>query len=78
MSDEPFVLDRAENPHPRMLAEALELRAEARWKGVGHVVARWDGYLAAMCAATGCTAADIEAWMDRHDLPGDRVRPEGA
>ena len=71
-----FVLDRVENPHPRMLNEALALRADARRNTVGPPVFRWDGYLQAMCAATGETPADIEAWMDRNAVPGDRVRPE--
>lgn len=53
-----FVLDHIDNPHPVMLAGALGARA--------HAGPYWYGYLAAMVAATGCTEADIEAWMDRH------------
>lgn len=49
----PFVLDRVENPHPKMLAAAIA-RREA-----------WRSYLAAMCDATGETPEAIEAWMDR-------------
>lgn len=51
--DETFVLERVENPHPRMLRGALVRRAE------------WRGYLAAMCDATGETPEAIEAWLDR-------------
>ena len=64
VTEEPFVLDRVENPHPRMLAGALKARgasgdsAEAR--------AYWDGYMAAMADATGEPVADLEAWMDRN------------
>jgi hypothetical protein len=32
--------------------------------------AEWDGYLAAMCDATGESAEAIEAWMDREGIGG--------
>lgn len=69
--DEPFVLDRVENPHPRMLAGALRARRVAR--ELGHdpnglgFVAFWDGYLSAMEDATGCPAQELVAWLDRHE-----------
>jgi malonyl CoA-acyl carrier protein transacylase len=67
MADEPFVLDRVENPHPRMLAAALELRRRAHLVGMAGAAAdRWRGYLDAMCDATGETPEAIEAWLDRH------------
>lgn len=52
-----FSLDRTENPHPRMLQEALQARAY------------WRGYLAAMAAATGESEDAIEEWMDRNASP---------
>jgi hypothetical protein len=77
---EPFVLDRVENPHPRMLAGALEARAAALatrgWPGEGsaHTRGVWLGYLRAMADATGCDPDELEAWMDRHDTtPGPVV-----
>lgn len=64
MGSEPFVLDRAENPHPRMLREALYYRS------IQHdstsAAALWYGYLIAMCGATGCTPAELNAWLDSH------------
>lgn len=78
-----FVLDRVENPHPRMLAGAIERRAAARatrgWPSshAESVRAEWRGYLAAMSDATGEAPDDIEAWMDRA-VPRDLERPEGA
>lgn len=63
-----FVLDRVENPHPRMLAEGWQLRRRATGGGTIVAVARWEGYLQAMCAATGCDEADILGWMDRHPI----------
>lgn len=70
MPDDDFVLDRAENPHPRMLAGARLARDAARkaWGGSPTEIGTrryWDGYLAAMADATGCDPADLEAWMDR-------------
>jgi len=83
--DPPFVLDRVENPHPRMLAAALQLRAAAAGTYDGRptteartaVRAEWRGYLRAMADATGCSPADLEAWLDRHAhaVPGDSERP---
>lgn len=66
MTDVAFVLDRAENPHPAMLAKALRYRDEARRAHAGWPVDRWEGYREAMCDATGETAQAIEAWMDRN------------
>lgn len=69
----PFVLDLESNPHPRMLAGALERRRKARatrgWPGVSSEGDRgeWRGYLAAMADATGCEPDELEAWLDRHD-----------
>lgn len=79
----PFVLDLVENPHPRMLAEALAVRAAAETaKGSTGRRRRafWNGYLAAMAAATGRTPADLKAWMDRHAdaVPGHTVDRPGA
>jgi hypothetical protein len=59
-----FVLDRVENPHPRMLAGALAARAESHLSAERS--AYWGGYLAAMADATGCEPRDLVAWMDRH------------
>lgn len=68
MSSEPFILDLASNPHPRMLAGALDARRRARGAGTWDKDrAYWLGYLAAMADATGCTEDDLEAWMDRHE-----------
>lgn len=71
MSDD-FVLDKADNPHPRMLAGARRARSRASDLAhagsdtdAAHVAGFWDGYLAAMADATGCDPADLEAWMDR-------------
>lgn len=64
---DPFVLDRTENPHPRMREHALMLRRSARVSGDSIVGATWLGYLDAMCDATGESAADINAWLDRYD-----------
>jgi hypothetical protein len=73
MSDT-FSLERTENPHPRMLTEALKRRDAARrtrgWPGMASASTRaeWAGYLAAMCDATGESPEAIEAWMDRHEV----------
>lgn len=72
-----FVLDLAENPHPKMLAGALSARFAAKAYGGPVNEAWWAGYLAAMCDATGETPAAIEAWMDRA-VPRDVERTEGA
>jgi hypothetical protein len=74
--DEAFVLDRTENPHPRMLTEAHEVRDLARRNVVGPARFEWIGYLRCMCAATGETPDDIERWMDRA-VSGDGQRPQG-
>lgn len=63
----PFVLDRDSNPHPRMLAGALKARAASRVLSGGTIEAFWRGYLEAMADATGCTAEELEAWMDAHE-----------
>jgi nucleoside 2-deoxyribosyltransferase len=65
---DPFVLDHGDNPHPRMLTEALELRADARRNVVGPARFRWEGGLQMMAAATGETPQAIEAWMDSHGI----------
>jgi hypothetical protein len=66
MGETPFVLNRAENPHPRMLRAALRYRASANAPGAqAPAIYRWWGYLDAMVDATGCEAAELEAWMDR-------------
>lgn len=62
-----FKLDAIENPHPEMLDDALQTRARAvnrPWDDV--TAAEWRGYLRGMCRATGCTEADLNAWLDRH------------
>lgn len=61
-----FVLERTENPHPRMLAEAIEARRRARAVGGKEAVYYWTGFMAAMAAATGETPAALNAWIDRH------------
>jgi hypothetical protein len=72
--NEVFSLDRTENPHPRMLVEALRRRRAAQrtrgWPGIASasVRAEWHGYLSAMCDATGESPEAIEAWMDRHEV----------
>lgn len=69
-SKDEFVLDKTENPHPTMLGGALRTRARARnrpWDPDS--AAEWRGYLQGMVDATGCAPDEIEAWMDRNDLP---------
>lgn len=62
-----FVLDAADNPHPKMLAGALSARgAKERWPRDEAVAAYWEGYLTAMADATGCDPGEITAWMDSH------------
>lgn len=63
--DDTFVLDRTENPHPRMLKGALSARAAAQASGEWDY---WRGYLTAMCDATGECPQAIEEWMDRADF----------
>jgi len=60
-----FVLDKAENPHPRMLGEALLARASAF--DSPRSMAYWLGYRAAMCGATGCEPAELDRWLDHHE-----------
>lgn len=62
---EPFVLDLASNPHPRMLHAAIRYRRAAKEGEPERTY--WLGYLAAMADATGCTEDDLEAWMDSHE-----------
>lgn len=57
MKPEEFVLDRVENPHPRMLAGAIL----ARDKGGDF----WWGYMCAMADATGESPEALLAWMER-------------
>lgn len=63
--DGTFSLERTENPHPRMLAEAWAHRKRAAWWRP-RAKYGWRCYRAAMCAATGETPEAIDAWMDRH------------
>lgn len=60
---EPFVLDLAENPHPRMLEGARDALYAAHESDLTD--AFWQGYLAAMADATGCEPDDLEAWVRR-------------
>ncbi len=64
MSD--FSLDMTENPHPRMLAEAMEARRKARAIGGKEATYYWVGFIDCMAAATGETAEALNAWIDRH------------
>lgn len=73
MTDSDFVLDLAENPHPKMLAGAIRARADAEacggaceTFGDGYVRGTWAGYLAAMSDATGETPGAVIEWMDRN------------
>lgn len=68
MTDEPFVLERTENPHPKMLAGALKARDDAasvEFDEHAPATSYWRGYLTAMADATGCEPDELEAWMDR-------------
>lgn len=74
MSD--FVLDRAENPHPKLLEYALLARANARAATELHGPLRdhevdWRTafrfYMKAMADATGCPEEELEAWLDHHE-----------
>ena len=73
MGDDVFVLDREENPHPRMLTEALAARQRAfasqgvaGERPIDEPQSFWRGYLSAMCAATGCDEVEMIAWLDSH------------
>jgi hypothetical protein len=57
VSDEVFVLEMVENPHPVMLAGARVARQEG-----GDY---WRGYLQAMADATGEPHEALIAWMER-------------
>ena len=61
-----FVLDKTENPHPKMLAGAIHARRTARALGGDRTLHYWAGYLQAMCDATGETPEALNAWIDRH------------
>ena len=61
-----FVLDKADNPHPKMLAAAIEARRRARALGGSETAYYWAGYLDAMCNATGETVEALNAWIDKH------------
>lgn len=61
---EDFVLDRTENPHPKMLAEAWKLRE--RQGQDAYCFGMWQGFLRAMAAATGESEAALLMWMDRN------------
>lgn len=76
MTDD-FMLDRAENPHPRLLAGALRARDAATREGSGGATIYWHGYLDAMADATGESTDALNAWMDRA-VSRDDERPEGA
>lgn len=66
MTGEPFVLERAENPHPVMLVGARAARARADSCFATPVDrAYWTGYLQAMADATGESPEALVAWMDR-------------
>jgi hypothetical protein len=64
-----FVLDLAENPHPRLLEHALHLRRAARATNDPIVGAMWLGYTDCACDATGWNAETFNAWLDSHDDP---------
>lgn len=69
---EEFVLDRTENPHPRMLTEAWGLRSacegliDVPGAAAAEVRGKWLGFLQCMCAATGESSEAITAWMERN------------
>jgi hypothetical protein len=63
---ETFVLDRVDNPHPKMLDAAIEARRRARALGGTRDTFYWVGYLQAMADATGCSPMDLNRWIDRH------------
>lgn len=63
---EEFVLDLAANPHPRMLAGALKAQRKSRTGGI-RSRAYWNGYLLAMCDATGLSPAVILEWLASHE-----------
>jgi hypothetical protein len=64
-----FVLDRDENPHPRLLALALAARRRSCVLGSGNLAAQsyYLGILHACVEATGCEESEIVGWLDAHD-----------
>jgi hypothetical protein len=58
---EPFVLDLESNPHPRMLAGAINA-----WENRDAHPEYWVGYLHAMADATGCAVEEIAGWVEHH------------
>lgn len=61
-----FVLDKTENPHPKLLEGAIQARRTARAIGGAEGVYYWAGVLDAMCWATGETHEAMNAWIDSH------------
>ncbi len=64
-----FVLDLESNPHPKMLARALALRAAAQDPdldddGLAMAWSVWSGYVLAMCDATGVARPAMEKWLE--------------
>lgn len=67
MTPEPFILDLESNPHPKMLEAAIRYRRLAHATPGEPVIYRyWQGYLEAMCDATGLPPEQIDAWVARH------------
>lgn len=64
-----FALDAAGNPHPRMLAGAIEARRLAKVLAGTERAYYWAGYLQAMADATGEPLDALNAWIDRHEAP---------
>lgn len=64
----PFVLDRAENPHPRLLALAVKARRSARRfpNDMAHQ-SYYLGVLHACVEATGCADHEVVGWLDHHE-----------
>jgi hypothetical protein len=62
-----FVLDLAENPHPKMLKRALKLRARTAVVHSPSDDHTWRGYEMCMCDATGWTVETLRAYLDSHD-----------
>ena len=62
-----FVLDQVDNPHPKMLAGAIEARRRAKAIGGKEATYYLVGYITAMADATGQPVEAINAWIDRHD-----------
>ena len=61
-----FVLDLASNPHPALLAGAIQARRTARAIGGKESTFYWVGFMDAMVAATGRPAEELNAWIDHH------------